>query len=160
MTPNIFELSRLGFKLFATPDTSDFLTSRGIKNEVIARMFELLGVGASRVCETEYPLLPPLCTHCSTNAPSSQKVSYPASDSAADLAASPLMRLIKDNTVDLVINSTPAGRTKQPRECLLDETRNERAHACPPRRALNPFPACLSRVSLRSPQLPRASRCC
>ena len=119
MTPNIFELSRLGFKLFATPDTSDFLTTRGITNQVSARVLQSSpSVGALRA-RTARPAH--LTTHLShLAAASSQKVSYPMCDSAADLAASPLIRLIKDNTVDLVINATPAGKTTQPRECVRD----------------------------------------
>jgi len=75
MTRSLFQLSALGFKLYATPDTSAFLSARGIANEAVA---------------------------------------YPASESAADLAAAPIIRLMKEGAVDLVINATPPGRSSQP----------------------------------------------
>lgn len=46
--------------------------------------------------------------------PSLQSVPYPSATDAATLTASPLLNLIKDGTVDLVINAAPAGKTSQP----------------------------------------------
>jgi carbamoyl-phosphate synthase (ammonia) len=70
---SVFKLQQLGYKLYATPATSKFLSAHNITNT----------------------LLP-----------------YPASQSAADLGSSPLLNVIRDGTIDLVINLPNAKSTR------------------------------------------------
>lgn len=122
-THSVFKLSQLGFKLYATPDTSKYLAARGIANEVrggegegtskgrraVSGYCRALATDASlppRNCPSppQRPLTPPLL----------QCVPYPPTDANVDMTDSPLLRLIKDRTVDLVINAAPPGKSSMP----------------------------------------------
>jgi carbamoyl-phosphate synthase (ammonia) len=125
ITHAAYTLHRLGFKLYATPETATFLAERGIPNQASrAGAARVALCAASRRVEDTAPCPRAFHKHLSPYLPHSparalcllQSLPYPTSGEAAEVARSPLLQLIRDGKVDLVIN-VPNAKTTQKGVC-------------------------------------------